>query len=396
MRIETLDGFRGFFLFFMMIIHVNVWTGVTIGKVNHHYFGWVEDAQGFVFISGFVVALVYGRLLTGSDPSACRRAVWARARTIYGHHAFLVACLLLASLAATLNGVSPQVLRPFQEAPLAMALASLGLVGAARDMGILPMYIWFMLITPLVLAALRRGYGPWLAALSIAAWLLAQTGAMQAVLAMSEDRLAAAGHPVRLGLFFNLLGWQLLFFGGIGIGYRHLTRRIDLSGLTGRTMQRAFWAGLALVVAFGIFDRIVFNDLFGAAFSAAALEVIDRGNLSTLYVATFVLDLCLLAWLLSAGAGTGSRAIRVLAASARVIFANRAFVFLGRHSLHVFTAHILFVYAVAVWVDLASPGQLARNLALLASPLVLFAVASWHESSGQRSRAGRVRTTVGA
>ncbi|MGL6043624.1 MAG: OpgC domain-containing protein, partial [Sandaracinobacteroides sp.] len=63
MRYPLLDGFRGFFLLFMTIIHANEILDTVAGKLNHHYFGWVEDAQGFVFISGFVVALVYGRAL---------------------------------------------------------------------------------------------------------------------------------------------------------------------------------------------------------------------------------------------------------------------------------------------------------------------------------------------
>ena len=60
-RLRTIDGFRGFFLLFMGIVHFNGVTDVVLGKLNHHRFGWVQDAQGFVFISGLVVGLVYGK-----------------------------------------------------------------------------------------------------------------------------------------------------------------------------------------------------------------------------------------------------------------------------------------------------------------------------------------------
>ncbi|MEO1294186.1 MAG: OpgC domain-containing protein, partial [Pseudomonadota bacterium] len=55
MRLPIIDGFRGFFLLFMMVIHTNDEVNSIIGKLNHHYFGWVENAQGFTFISGLVV-----------------------------------------------------------------------------------------------------------------------------------------------------------------------------------------------------------------------------------------------------------------------------------------------------------------------------------------------------
>lgn len=39
MRILIIDGFRGFFLFFMMIVHANMLLKAVAGKLNHHYFG---------------------------------------------------------------------------------------------------------------------------------------------------------------------------------------------------------------------------------------------------------------------------------------------------------------------------------------------------------------------
>ena len=36
---EVLDGFRGFFLLFMMIIYADEIVDTILGKLNHHYFG---------------------------------------------------------------------------------------------------------------------------------------------------------------------------------------------------------------------------------------------------------------------------------------------------------------------------------------------------------------------
>lgn len=50
MRFQIIDGFRGFFLFNMMVVHFNNYLNGRLPKLNHHFFGFVEDAQGFVFL----------------------------------------------------------------------------------------------------------------------------------------------------------------------------------------------------------------------------------------------------------------------------------------------------------------------------------------------------------
>lgn len=113
----------------MMILHINMPFQAVIGKLNHHCFGWVEDAQGFVFISGF---------------DACWKAVLLRIRTIYSHQAgltliFLVIDFLAAGLGYTTR---PQTyLSPFLEHPLEVTLSSLLLVSGMLIMGIVPMRI---------------------------------------------------------------------------------------------------------------------------------------------------------------------------------------------------------------------------------------------------------------
>lgn len=78
----------------MMIVHVNMQFDAVIGKLNHHYLGWVEDAQGFVFISGFVVGLVYGARLIRRGYDACRSSIFSRIKTIYSHQAGLILIFL--------------------------------------------------------------------------------------------------------------------------------------------------------------------------------------------------------------------------------------------------------------------------------------------------------------
>ena len=94
MRLAILDGFRGYFLLFMAVVHINGIVQVPLGRWNHHQLGWVEDAQGFVFISGFVVGLVYGGRFLKRGAEAMRRGILDRMWTIWTYHAGLVLAIL--------------------------------------------------------------------------------------------------------------------------------------------------------------------------------------------------------------------------------------------------------------------------------------------------------------
>ena len=46
---------RGYFLVFMLINHLIFVGGYWMMEVNHRQFAFVEDAQGFVFLSGLLI-----------------------------------------------------------------------------------------------------------------------------------------------------------------------------------------------------------------------------------------------------------------------------------------------------------------------------------------------------
>lgn len=81
-RSATLDGLRGYFLVFMMVNHVVLAGGVLLAKVNHAELGYVQDAQGFVLLSGIVAGMYYTRVWTQRSPEAARRRLFARAREL--------------------------------------------------------------------------------------------------------------------------------------------------------------------------------------------------------------------------------------------------------------------------------------------------------------------------
>src|SRR3546814_8239268 len=49
-RYDILDGFRGYFLVFMLVNHLAFQGGSRLAKLNHSELGYVQDAQGFIFI----------------------------------------------------------------------------------------------------------------------------------------------------------------------------------------------------------------------------------------------------------------------------------------------------------------------------------------------------------
>jgi len=383
----VLDGFRGFFLLFMAVAHFDGLTQSWLGKIHHQHFGWVEDAQGFVFISGLVVGLVYGRrFLRRPEIGAIFAPILARVRTIYGHQAGLILILLAAALA--LGALAPRDLAPYQEAPATFTLTSLLMISSSSNMGILPMYVFFLLATPFALAALHRGLvAPFFAAMAFA-WLAAQTNLAGMAMHEAQKALAAQGVPARFGLFFNLLGWQVLFFGGLFIGYRMAEGRFDLGFLRGRQWRVLFFMALGAIAVLGLYDIAVQHRLISQDYTARILGRSQRSTLGLFYPAAFAIDLFAVAWLMTAGRRDPLAWVRAASAWMGWVFTRRWLVVLGQHSLHVFSFHILVYYALATispWVlSLAEPGR-AAVLALALGSLYIAAFGhAWMQDRAAR------------
>ncbi len=385
-RITIIDGFRGFFLIFMMIMHSNELLNAILGKLNHHYFGWVEDAQGFVFLSGLVVGLVYTRQMERRGTDAMRRGIWKRIGTIYSHQAGLIMTFLLAALMLP-TGIEPMNLAPYEREPVVFTAASLMLVTGSRHMGILPMYIFFMMATPFVLRALARGHFAMLSVISVSLWLFAQTGLPEEVVILASQVSADAGHPIRFGIFFNIFAWQIVFFLGLVIGYLTASGRMDTSFLYTPDMERAFFVAVAAVIALGLFDRVVFDYWIGVEFRHQVLSSVDRGNFSSLYLVAFLIDLFVIVWLLGPGRTSHIRIVALASALMHRVFTFGPLVFLGQHSLHVFSAHILCVYVLALVLHGTQLSPLVGNLLILLSPLPLYLAAWGHQVMVSRDRA---------
>src|ERR1035437_8020777 len=166
-RDPRIDTLRGLFLVVMMVDHL---PQHPLLHFTVQSFGVVSAAEGFVFVSGFVCAWVYGRILVKDGEAALRRRAWHRARDIYLTHLVLYTLVLLGGLWG-----GRQIASRFPDFWTGWWHGAL-LIFQPPFFGILPMYVVFLLLTPFLLEQMARGRALLIGSASMALWLAAQWG----------------------------------------------------------------------------------------------------------------------------------------------------------------------------------------------------------------------------
>jgi hypothetical protein len=383
-RYGLIDGLRGFFLVFMLINHLIFQGDTWMQQVNHNKLAFVEDAQGFVFLSGLMIGLVYGRKMLKSGYHEGRRQVWRRAFQLYRYAIGIVVAVLVAR--AILPG-APQAWGNWlghtglTGEPLRLA-AIAAFLFQPTVMDILPQYVLYMLVAPPVLRWCLDGRVVPVATASALLWIAGQ-------LSMQRFVTDPLGHWVTgtdgqgLRASFNLLGWQAVFFSGMIAGALTASGRVEWHRLfradaaTPAKVALAvclFFAPLRLFSAYGrlpqwLIDKI---DTLGI-----------RGDFGPIYLVNFAAAAVGLTWLLIAGPDHHRPAVRRAAAVARGLFSLRYLRLLGRHSLHVYVWHVAIVYA-AFYVDQRHGpfSQWLKTLITLAGIALLSLPALWRERRG--------------
>lgn len=344
MRISIIDGFRGFFILFMLVGHINAEVKTWIGRLNHQYFGWVEDAQGFVFISGAVVGLVYGGIFVRGGGRSLDLSIFRRVRTLYAYHAGLVIFLLFSYLILSNLSIQPDILKEYVDHPAIFSIASLLLVSGSIHMGILPMYIFFLMATPILVRLYFAGHVAAIICASAGLWLLAQTGLIDQLAIYAESMTYRIGYPIEFGIYFNALGWQTLYVAGILCGMMHLQGKLKLYFLKKPEHRIGVFAAIILIFLLGVFDRVIFWNVISPEFSERFLSNNERGDFAAIYVIAFALDLYLFVWLIVAGRESHNKIVRKCGDLIVWFFTLPVLVMLGRHSLSLFTYHVALVY----------------------------------------------------
>jgi hypothetical protein len=314
----SLDTWRGLMLVVMAVVHLGGVPAALVGEM----LGFASAAEGFVLLSGVMCGLVYGRY-GNTDLRKMRARCWQRARTIYAYHLGTLAVLL--TVVATLSILSGDIahyyrktdIALFADAPLRglVAVATLALQPTHFD--ILALYVVYMALAPIMLAAFARGRAALIFGASFALWIAAQFG-LGAWLAGALP----VGGDLRLG-DFDLVAWQILFVTGGYFGWRRA------SGLP-------------------VLPAMPAAVLYGALALAALLFLIRHGVLDIPLSRYFDLERAIarheLGWLRLFNVLLIVFAVYGTAARFGLELRNAWLAFLGGHSLQVYAFHALVLY----------------------------------------------------
>ena len=215
-RLWEIDALRGLMLVLMTVTHLPTRYSDPLGQP----FGYVSAAEGFVLLSAFMAGMVYTARERRDGEAVMREAFLKRALKIYGCQAalllFLFTVIALIGVATRQDAIT-NMISFYIEQPLTAFFSGLLLVYSPPLLDILPLYIVFMLVSPvLLLHGLQHG---WLGilALSVLLWLLAQFDLGRAVY---DGVVALTGLPVpfpQTGAF-EIFGWQFLWVMGLWMG----------------------------------------------------------------------------------------------------------------------------------------------------------------------------------
>jgi hypothetical protein len=218
-RRPELDALRGLMLILMTVTHVPTDYSVWLSQP----FGFVSAAEGFVFLSAYLVGMVYTRLAIRDGVNAMRVGLWRRARLVWLCQAGMLLFLftMIAQIGLLTGRMAIKNLISFYLAqPVDALWTGLALIYNPPLLDILPMYVLFMLASPVALAiGLRRRGWLFVIAASLVLWLLAQFGLSQASY-NTIVRATGLKVPLHETGAFELVAWQFLWILGLWLGSR--------------------------------------------------------------------------------------------------------------------------------------------------------------------------------
>lgn len=323
-RILAYDGLRGWLL---IIISCNHLFGEYVSKLTREPFGFVSAAEGFVFLSGFIAYLVYGRMAekTSGRSSTVNSRIWHRCLVIYSFH--ITTLLFTYAMIWNFPVFKDAWLAFFNienlyQDPISSALLAIVLLEHPAFYDILIMYLVPMLFLPFAIKYLKKGYFYWVAGASLMVWLIAQF-VTQAIFT-----------PVIFSIFpkitpqisyFDPLSWQWLFYMGVLLSYLVHDKKFSFQfsspikySLLGITMTLALIKHMQPEWLISLSEAKNLTLLIGSNDSVPLLRQINVLLLAYCFMLT----------------------IKKL----NVIYTAKLPVFLGQHALPVFAFHTVAIY----------------------------------------------------
>jgi hypothetical protein len=392
-RLQFIDGLRGYFLVFMMINHLNFTGGYWLVKLNHNQLAFVEDAQGFIFLSGLLVGLVYARKMIKSGFMAGASAVWRRARQLY---VYVLAALAILLVAAAVLPDAAELWSPWMgdlsiTDPIRVVSAML-MIYQPTYMDILPQYILYMLVAPFALWLCLHGRWGIVALTSLLLWLTVQLG-LQTIVTTPIDRALVGDGQFGIRAHFNILAWQTVFFSGVVLGTLTVQRKIDWTRVF--TPERSIIpiAALAICLFFLPLRVATGYGLMSEDLLQRFMPFEVRATFGPVYLLNFVAAAAGVAWLAIAGPQHRFAFVRAVAKALHYVMTLQFLQLIGRHSLQVYAWHIIIVYGL-IYIDLKTPvfSEVTKTLIAILGISLLAIPALWRERDKTGGQGGTPAT----
>ncbi|MDE1178348.1 MAG: OpgC domain-containing protein [Edaphobacter sp.] len=317
-RRPELDALRGLFLIWMTLTHLPTHLSDFVNQP----FGYISSAEGFVFLSGLLVAHLYVRVAE-DDEDKMKAKLWKRSLRIYGYHLLMLlfAFTIVAAVAAhTHRPALVNLLNFYLAHPGTAIVGSLLLIYCPPLLDILPMYVTFMLVTPSLLLIAKRWTWKPILAVSGLIWLLAQFG-LRAWVHNIVVAVTGLHIPLQETGAFNLFAWQIVWIAGLWVGATSAHGEIPF-----RSLPRVAYPICAAVCAFFIAVRHNWLGWMNQQYFGLQLDKWQIGPLRLINLFAFA---CVLYW---------SRRL-----VSRIVLVEPLLT-LGKASLEVFCAHVFFVF----------------------------------------------------
>ena len=356
-RLPELDALRGLMLVGMALTHMPT----RASSYSNQILGFVSWAEGFVLISALLAGRVYGAHLRQRSLGALVKKLWRRSAMLYGYHLALlgVAFTMGASIAVQTHQPALQGLLDFYLMHRALAAASSALLLYCPPLlDILPMYIVFLLLTPVILAVGQRKGWKFVLAPSALLWLAAQFGLRRAIHGLLVEH---TGFPIpiqNLGAF-DLFAWQVLWTFGLYLGAGGATPLLRWFRSRWTTGVSVLVATMFLVLRYQLIPYFVAHPID----QGMMWVFFDKWQLGALRLLNF------------AALGLLFTALQPYVARH---LARTPLVLLGKHSLEVFCAHVLFCFAALSLVGDGAAAPWSYQVAIVVIALSgMYAVAVW-------------------
>jgi hypothetical protein len=355
-RLIHLDALRGLFLVMMAIDHIPS----EVEVVTNHPWGFVSAAEGFVFMAGLMAGLIYTKKLALASWPAVVKGTRQRAAAIYGWHVAVYLIVLMGVVATVRLTGEPPGGAPEQMAarPWLALLAGPTLLYQPGMMDVLPLYCLLFLLLPSLLRLLESGHRRVLMLGSFALWAATNVWHPQS--------------PISFGIVstgaFSFGAWQLVFVTGVVFGHAWARGETLLSA------PRA-WVIVLLLITGGL----LWANRRGYFAAGLPHEVhhwlTNKNNLAPLRLLNTVILFYLGYLVLSRFPG---------------ILRSHALAALGRHSIAVFSMHVVAATAINAMPQIfatTKDGMWLGTTLMLASLYVAAGLhASWQRLS-PRNRA---------